>query len=161
LLISSTVAVIATAYLSTLGEELGWRGFLLQRLIQAGIPAPLFITGLIWAAYHWPLILAGVYSPGGRSANKFLSIAVFTILVIAVSYLFSWLRLWSGSVWPACLAHGLWNNIMQVAFDPSTTGQGSRFWVGESGVLVAAVAVALVALLSRTAIARQRRMQPQ
>jgi membrane protease YdiL (CAAX protease family) len=47
--------VLATLTLS-LGEELGWRGYLLPRLLGVGRTRALVLVGLIWAAWHVPLI---------------------------------------------------------------------------------------------------------
>jgi hypothetical protein len=47
-----------------LGEELGWRGFLLPRLMPLGKPAAYLILGLLWGLWHAPLILAGLNYPG-------------------------------------------------------------------------------------------------
>jgi hypothetical protein len=35
------------------GEEIGWRGYLLPRLIAAGAPRPILLTGLIWGHGIW------------------------------------------------------------------------------------------------------------
>lgn len=51
-------------FIFALGEELGWRGYLLPRLLQYGrIPAHL-ILGIIWGLWHAPLIYAGFNYPG-------------------------------------------------------------------------------------------------
>ncbi|WP_207263966.1 CPBP family glutamic-type intramembrane protease [Desulfovibrio sp. Huiquan2017] len=47
-----------------LGEELGWRGFLLPRLMPLGKPAAYLVLGLLWGLWHAPLILAGLNYPG-------------------------------------------------------------------------------------------------
>lgn len=47
-----------------LGEELGWRGFLLPRLMPLGKPAAYLILGLLWGLWHAPLIWAGLNYPG-------------------------------------------------------------------------------------------------
>lgn len=47
-----------------MGEELGWRGFLLPRLMPLGKPAAHLILGLLWGLWHAPLILAGLNYPG-------------------------------------------------------------------------------------------------
>ena len=41
------------------GEEIGWRGYMLTRLIDAGVPRPILASGLIWGLWHIPLILGG------------------------------------------------------------------------------------------------------
>ena len=68
-----TVAVPVSA-VWVLGEEIGWRGFLLPRLVQAGAARPVLITNVIWWAFHLPLILGGIYAAGpapavGRSCS--------------------------------------------------------------------------------------------
>src|SRR5579862_2068308 len=65
-----TVGVVFAA-----GEEIGWRGYMLTRLIDAGVPRPLLASGIIWAVWHFPLILSGLYAAGphpGISAGIFL-----------------------------------------------------------------------------------------
>lgn len=48
----------------TAGEEIGWRGYMLTRLVDSGIKAPILISGLIWGLWHAPLILSGQYASG-------------------------------------------------------------------------------------------------
>jgi membrane protease YdiL (CAAX protease family) len=59
------------------------------------------------------------------------------------------LRLRSGSVWPAALLHGAWNGIIQLGFDPASTGPGATTWVGESGILVAVISLAIGVTVAR------------
>jgi membrane protease YdiL (CAAX protease family) len=47
-----------------MGEELGWRGFLLPRLMPLGKPAAYLVLGLLWGLWHAPLIWAGLNYPG-------------------------------------------------------------------------------------------------
>jgi hypothetical protein len=47
-----------------MGEELGWRGFLLPRLMPLGKPAAYLLLGLLWGLWHAPLIWAGLNYPG-------------------------------------------------------------------------------------------------
>jgi membrane protease YdiL (CAAX protease family) len=129
-------ATIFTVYgcFWTAGEEIGWRGYMLTRLIAAGVPQPLFVSGLIWAVWHFPLILSGAYASG---PSPLLSAGLFMIMVIGIALVAGVLRLRSGSVWPAIVLHAAWNSIIQNPFDRSSVGAGATLWVGESGVLVA------------------------
>ena len=123
--------------LYALGEELGWRGYLLTRLIDAEVPYPVFFSGVIWAAWHVPLILSGEYA---SSAHPWLSVAFFTVDVIAITYVITFVRLATGSVWSAVLFHAAWNAVIQGCFDYFThdmTSEHGNFWVGESGAIVA------------------------
>jgi uncharacterized protein len=126
--------------LSGAGEEIGWRGYMLTRLIDGGVPRPLLVSGLIWAAWHLPLILSGQYAAG---AHPGLSAAIFVVDVVGIAYAIGIVRLRSGSVWPAAVMHGAWNAIIQGPFDRASTGPGATFWVGESGILVAVVSLVI------------------
>src|SRR5262245_60289353 len=126
----------AVSCLSGFGEELGWRGYMLTRLIMAGVPKPVLVSGLIWALWHLPLILSGQYAAGLRPQ---LSAVLFVIGTLADGYLAAYVRLRSGSVWPAVMCHGAWNAIIQGTFDRATVG--TPLAVGESGWLTATIAV--------------------
>jgi len=129
---------------SAAGEEIGWRGYMLTRLVEGGVPAPIFVSGLVWALWHTPLILSGQYASG---PNPLLSAALFVCDVVAMGYVFAWLRLSSGSLWPCIWAHGVWNAVIQGPFDRST--EAYSVWVGESGVLTVLAMIAFAMALYR------------
>jgi membrane protease YdiL (CAAX protease family) len=83
-----------------LGEELGWRGWLLPTL-SAGrtFLAATAMTGFVWALWHLPIFFSG------------LTTAVsFTVLVTSVAIAFSWLwQRTAGSTGVIALAHGFVN----------------------------------------------------
>jgi uncharacterized protein len=126
------------------GEELGWRGYMLTRLIDAGVGRPVLLSGIIWALWHVPLILTGQYAAGPR---PWLSAALFVPGVVAAGYVAARVRLSSGSIWPPIVFHATWNAVIQGSFDKFTAGgsasRGAAIWTGESGLLV--VLVSLVA----------------
>lgn len=133
------------ACLQSLGEELGWRGYLLTRLFDAKIPAPVFWNGLIWGSWHIPFFLA--WGPT-RNLPERRSIALlfFVANTIAFAYLLSYLRLKSGSIWPAVLAHASGNTILSWVFDGFTAA--NLFWKGELYLLSTGLPV-LILLLAR------------
>ena len=141
--VNLTLGVIVSSATAA-GEEIGWRGYMLTRLIDAGLPRPVLTSGLIWGAWHLPLILTGQYA---SSPRPLLSAALFLANVVAFAYLAAKLRLQSGSVWPAVILHGSWNTLIQGVFDRSTAG--SPFLLGESGILVVAFDILFVFLLVR------------
>ncbi|WP_341952653.1 CPBP family intramembrane glutamic endopeptidase [Salinibacterium sp. TMP30] len=100
-LIGSIVNVIPA-----LGEELGWRGWLLPKLLPLGVVPAILISGVIWGLWHAPLILLG-YNYG--DAPGALALAAMVGMTIVIGAVFSWLRIRSESVWPAALAHGAFN----------------------------------------------------
>ncbi len=130
------------------GEEIGWRGYMLTRLINSGAPRPLLIHGLIWAAYHMPLIIAGAYSAAsGPSVG--LSVTLFTIIATSFSYLLAWLRMDTGIIWPSFVAHATSNALTQSAFNPVTQGDNSMLWIGESGIVTAVVLILMIFLVKK------------
>jgi membrane protease YdiL (CAAX protease family) len=142
-----TIGTIIGA-LSAAGEEIGWRGYMLTRLIDAGVPRPVLASGLIWGLWHVPLILAGVYVAG---SSPVVSAMLFMITVTSIGFVFARVRLETGSIWPAIALHGAWNSIIQGAFDPVTmgTGAGATLWVGEGGILTALALIVAAVIFSR------------
>jgi uncharacterized protein len=135
---------LAVGFILAAGEELGWRGYMLTRLIDGRIPHPVLVSGLIWGLWHTPLIATGLYA---ASPYPSVSVALFLVPAASLGVLIARARLATGSIWPAVWLHATWNAIIQIPFDLSTTGSNARLWVGESGILVAVI-LAMVAFLS-------------
>ncbi|MGC2354252.1 MAG: CPBP family intramembrane glutamic endopeptidase [Candidatus Udaeobacter sp.] len=133
LAVAATVVTVYSARTAA-GEELGWRGYMLTRLVDAGWPKPILMSGLIWGLWHVPLILGGIYLVG---PPRFLAALLWMITATAFSFVFARLRLETGSIWPAITLHSAWNAIIQAAFDPASHGAQAELWIGESGILVA------------------------
>jgi hypothetical protein len=88
------------------GEELGWRGYLLPKLMPLGKVRAYLLLGLIWSVWHWPLVLAGfVYSQIG----SFWSLAAFTALTTGFGIYLNELTLHQKSSILAGWAHGVFN----------------------------------------------------
>lgn len=128
------------------GEEVGWRGYMLTRLIDAGVPRPVLTSGLIWAFWHVPLVLAGIYAAGPAPV---LSASLLVVGITSFGFVAARLRLETGSVWPAVVLHTAWNRTIQGLFDGSTTGTGATLWVGEAGILTTLTLVVAAMICSR------------
>lgn len=87
------------------GEELGWRGFLLPRLLPLGTLPALVLHGAIWGLWHAPVVWAGFNYPGHPVAG----IAMMTLLCTVLGIFIGGLRLRYDSVWLASFAHGAIN----------------------------------------------------
>lgn len=125
---------------AALGEEIGWRGFLVERLAaRTTFTNVAFISGAIWAAWHMPLILFADYNAG---APSWYSITCFSIMVIASSFAYAWIRLKSGSLWTAMFLHASHNFWIQGFFDPITIDLGNtRYFIGEFGAALAVTSI--------------------
>ena len=119
---------------STLGEEIGWRGFFiyeLRKLFSFGGVS--LISGLIWAIWHWPIIFL-VYEGSG---NLLFHIVAFTIMIVAISVILAYYTFKSKSLWPAALFHSVHNIFIQKIFTPLTiTNDSSTFWIDEYGLML-------------------------
>ena len=146
---SWAAAIAVLAVLNTIlssGEEIGWRGYMLTRLIDAGVPRPVLASGLIWGAWHVPLFLWGGFVQG---VPPLLATVLLMVMTPALGFVLARMRLLTGSVWPAVALHAAWNVAMQSGFQPLVTGASSQVWVGESGVITALALVVAAVVYSR------------
>ncbi len=88
-----------------MGEEIGWRSFLLPQLMPLGQWKALIISGAIWGLWHAPAIAQGHNYPD----HPILGIFLMTGFCIFLGIIFGWLYLNSRSPWVAGIAHGSLN----------------------------------------------------
>lgn len=116
------------------GEEIGWRSYLLTRLIQARARFPVLVTGLVWASWHAPLVLSGQYN---QSTYQNVSFALFVVTMVSLGSLLARLRLETDSVWPPVVLHAAWNSIIVLFLGECTTDKAAAaIWVSEGGIFV-------------------------
>jgi membrane protease YdiL (CAAX protease family) len=126
--------LISQLILGPLGEELGWRGFALPRLLQRFSPLlASLILGAIWGVWHLPSFFVSTL------VQSSLAIPVFLFGALCMSILSTWFYLHTGgSVLITVLFH--------LAFNASLNALGASFtWF----TLALAVCALLVALLDR------------
>jgi membrane protease YdiL (CAAX protease family) len=140
------IAFMATAGVienlsTTLGEEIGWRGFLVPELAKKmSFTRVGLVSGLIWAAWHTPLILFADYNV---STNRSYSLVCSSITCISVGFILAWMRLKSRSIWPAALLHASHNLFIPVVFDNLIRNTGATLWyTTEFGVALVATSTA-------------------
>lgn len=85
------------------GEEYGWRGYLQSQLIKMGKKRGVLILGLIWAAWHYPVIWMGHNYPG----QPVLGTILMTIFCVLMSFVLGHVVLKTGGVWLAAFLHAL------------------------------------------------------
>lgn len=103
-LVTLPITMIINAFL-TVGEEVGWRGWLLPTLRPLGTWPALLISGAIWGFWHSPIILLG-YNFDLRSP---LGPVLMIVACMFLGVIVGWFRLRTGSVWPAVFAHAALN----------------------------------------------------
>jgi membrane protease YdiL (CAAX protease family) len=124
-----------------LGEEIGWRGFLVPELSKNNsYTVTSFISGLVWSIWHYPILIYGGYNNG---TPTWYGLLCFTVMVIAISFIFAWMRLKSGSLWTGAILHASHNLYIQGFFTPITADTGKTAWyIDEFGCVVPMVAIA-------------------
>jgi uncharacterized protein len=126
---------------SALGEEIGWRGFLVPELSKTtSFTATSFLSGIIWSLWHYPILIYGDYNAG---TPTWYGLTCFTVMVISISFIFAWMRLKSGSLWTGAILHGSHNLYIQAIFTPLTRDTGKTKWfIDEFGCVLPLVVIA-------------------
>ena len=139
LLVLAILGVISHSF-STLGEEIGWRGFLVPELAKIySYKRVSVISGGIWLVWHLPILLFADYN---SEAPVWFSLICFSVMIIAISFAFAWFRLKSDSLWTAVFMHASHNVFIQQFFTPFTYDTGSTaYFIDEFGVGLALVTI--------------------
>ncbi len=91
-----------------IGEELGWRGYALPRLLQLRSPiAATSILAAFWTVFH----LVAFLSPGTRQSG--MSFIWFTVFCFSIAFIMTWLYMNTGGNWivSGLLQHYLINSF--------------------------------------------------
>ena len=136
---------ILISLMSALGEEIGWRGFMVPALYERlGLNKTLLISSLFWCCWHLPLLIGGDYMSG---TPLWYQLPAFVLCIFPVGVMAGLLTLESGSVWPAAFLHAAHNNYDQSVFQVITAGADKMYFVSETGVLTILCAWAVAAIL--------------
>jgi len=114
LLISFVQAVTYAPFLNAipaLGEEVGWRGAMYPRLkARFGKTAGRLLGGVIWGAWHWPVMILAGYEYGLHYwGAPVLGMLLFCLMSAAMGTLLDLVYEKTGSIWAPSLGHGAVN----------------------------------------------------
>ncbi|GAA1283023.1 hypothetical protein GCM10009609_54650 [Pseudonocardia aurantiaca] len=117
------------------GEEVGW-SYLLPKLLPLGLWPALLLSGVTWGVFHAPFTLLGYHYPDLAGGWAIVSTTVASVLL---GTLMAWLRLSTGSIWPAVVAHASANVVagqIPAAFGEAADPAGAttrRWGAGRAG----------------------------
>lgn len=97
--------------LFTFGEEFGWRGYLLQKLLPLGERKAMILLGVIWGVWHWPVIAMGHNYGLDYAGAPWLGMLAMVWFTFVIGTFLCWITLRGGSVWPAVIGHAAINGI--------------------------------------------------
>ncbi len=130
-----------------LGEELGWRGYLLPKLVPLGQWRAILLSGAIWGLWHAPTtILHGYNFP----QHPYLGVLVGVVGFILLGTILSWLYLKARSPWIAALCHGAFNAIAGLPLMVLTPGVDTALGASPLGLAGWIPVLAVIVMLAAT-----------
>jgi uncharacterized protein len=118
------------------GEEFGWRGYLLPKLLPLGEVKAAVIVGLIWGPWHLPVLIVGLNYPGELIIAV---VAAFFLSATLLSLLHTRFYVASGySLIVVSILHGSLNTFSDRLTDPDHLS-GNPLIVGGGGVIASAL----------------------
>ena len=135
--------------LFAIGEEAGWRGYLTPELTKRfGRRPALVMSGLIWAVWHFPLIIFAGYQYGvGYYGAPFTGLIAMCIFTTVVSIMLSFLYEKTKCIWVPAIAHGAINAVAAIGLY-FTDGKMTGYILGPTlAGLISIVPLAIVSLI--------------
>jgi membrane protease YdiL (CAAX protease family) len=134
-----TFAGVPISTALALGEEFGWRGYLLPKLLPLGEVKAAVIVGLIWGPWHLPVLIVGLNYPG---QSIIAVLAVFFLSATLLSLLHTRFYVASGySLIAVSLLHGSLNTFSDRLTDPDHLS-GNPLIVSAGGLIASALLAA-------------------
>src|SRR5215204_2590231 len=135
--INFLIQFVILALTFALGEEIGMRGYLQPHLMSLGRTRALLLVGLVWGTWHMPLyyFVAKLFPVG----NVLLFLPLFYGTIVAASFLFGYLRIYTGSTWPSSIAHAVHNTAWSTLGAFTVTSSPvlvNLYLVGDYGILI-------------------------
>lgn len=113
-MILSHIVFLIGGCIFTLGEELGWRGYLQEKLLRKyGLILGFILLGAIWGYWHLPIILMGYNFPDQPVLGALLLMPIGTIFL---GIFLGWIYIRSKSIWMPALAHASGNLFSGLLF---------------------------------------------
>ncbi|QKY20161.1 CPBP family intramembrane metalloprotease [Halolamina sp. CBA1230] len=131
------------------GEELGWRAYLLPKLLPLGYRPAVLLSGVIWGVWHWPILAMGYNYGFDYPGFPWTGMAAFLVFTVGAGTFLAELTVREGSVWPASVGHGAINAIAGIALLFVVGQPESLFGPTPVGVLAALPWLVVAAWLLR------------
>ena len=105
----------AAASFAALGEEAGWRGYMMPKMIKLwGFGKAVVIGGIIWGMWHWPLTCVGHNFGTEYFGYPFTGFAAMCVMCIFMGIILTFVTYKSDSIWPAAFFHAINNGSPSV-----------------------------------------------
>jgi membrane protease YdiL (CAAX protease family) len=135
-------------WLSHLGEEIAWRGYLFKKIAveQKNLQMAVVISGAVWWAWHVPMFL---FSPILNKLSLWplaLTAAMALFSLVGTSFIYSWIYIKSGSIWTPTIMHLFWNLFRGILTGRLADGEpgiftGNLWLINGEGIIGMVIAV--------------------
>ncbi len=164
LIIQTLQALVLPGFINlipSLGEEWGWRGYMMPRLTKAfGTRRALLLGGIIWGLWHAPIVALGHNYGTGYPGWPWLGIAMMCAECTALGVLLTWLTERTGSCIPAAVAHGAFNGSASLGVLVSADG-GDPFIGPTPTGLIGGAPICILALAAAVALVKKAEQNEQ
>lgn len=129
-------AVCIPVQLLELGEEIGWREYLLPKQVSMyGVRKGIVLNSLFWGAAHLPLICLGFnYSPENVGA-PWSNMLMMMLVCMTTGVICSWVMVRSGNVLYSAIVHGVVNVIGEIPVFLSISGESGLLGPNPTGLV--------------------------
>jgi membrane protease YdiL (CAAX protease family) len=107
------ISIVSGVVLSfaAFGEEFGWRGYMMPKLIElVGMPKAFIIGGIIWGLWHAPLTCVGHNFGMDYPGFPYVGIIVMCLFCTVLGTVLMYVTVKTNSVWPAAFMHAVNNS---------------------------------------------------
>lgn len=111
------IAMISTAIISfaALGEEGGWRGYMMPKLIKImGYKKAVLVGGIIWGIWHAPITCVGHNFGTDYPGFPYAGILIMCMMCTLLGIILTFVTEKTGSIWPAAIMHAVNNGTPSI-----------------------------------------------
>jgi len=103
-------ALSAVQSIGLLGEELGWRGYMNQKMeLLLGTVGTCLVGGIVWGLWHFPMDISGYLDGNGTFSEVLFSTFGRLAMLTCFGAFLMWLTKKTNSVFPSVIAHFMYN----------------------------------------------------
>ncbi len=136
LVVTLIAAVFIPIQLLELGEEIGWRGYVLPKQIRLyGTAKAVLINGLMWGVAHMPLIYFGFNYSLENPFAPWSNMLVMMLVCIVTGIIMSYVTVKTKNCMYAAIIHGVFNIAGEVPVFLSVSGKSGLLGPNPTGLV--------------------------
>ena len=139
------ICVVFLCFFSPFGEEWGWRGYMMPKLLKLmPKPAAVILGGIIWGLWHAPFTITGHNFGINYPGFPYLGIRLMCLVCVVNNAFLTLVTEKTGSVFPATFIHGI-NNSLSVSILLTLFASSSlRYKVESAGTIKMTLIITII-----------------